>query len=77
MAENSSNPYDINGQHFNPDMYFHKLLKVSLLLLLCRGCVLYMFDSRVNVFHDLIGMHVEANYGSRSGDNKEHPNIAF
>ena len=27
MAENSNNPYDINGQHFNPDMYFHKLLK--------------------------------------------------
>ena len=27
MAENSSNPYDINGQHFNPDMYFHRLLK--------------------------------------------------
>lgn len=29
MAENSNNPYDINGQHFNPDMYFQKLLKVS------------------------------------------------
>ncbi|XP_003704746.2 vacuolar protein sorting 51 [Megachile rotundata] len=27
MAENSNNPYDINGQHFNPDMYFQKLLK--------------------------------------------------
>ncbi|XP_078053605.1 vacuolar protein sorting 51 [Augochlora pura] len=27
MAENSSNPYDINGQHFNPDMYFQKMLK--------------------------------------------------
>lgn len=31
MAENSNNPYDINGQHFNPDMYFQKLLKVSIL----------------------------------------------
>lgn len=31
MAENSNNPYDINGQHFNPDMYFQKLLKVSAL----------------------------------------------
>ncbi|XP_017889830.1 vacuolar protein sorting-associated protein 51 homolog [Ceratina calcarata] len=27
IAENSNNPYDINGQHFNPDMYFQKLLK--------------------------------------------------
>lgn len=31
MAENSNNPYDINGQQFNPDMYFQKLLKVSAL----------------------------------------------
>jgi len=29
MAENTNNPYDINGQHFNQDMYFQKLLKVS------------------------------------------------
>ncbi|KAH0951879.1 hypothetical protein HN011_001289 [Eciton burchellii] len=27
MAENMNNPYDINGQHFNQDMYFQKLLK--------------------------------------------------
>lgn len=27
ITENSNNPYDINGQHFNPDMYFQKLLK--------------------------------------------------
>ncbi|XP_012527560.1 vacuolar protein sorting-associated protein 51 homolog [Monomorium pharaonis] len=27
MAENANNPYDINGQHFNSDMYFQKLLK--------------------------------------------------
>ncbi|GAB1859878.1 Vacuolar protein sorting-associated protein 51 homolog [Camponotus japonicus] len=27
MAENINNPYDINGQHFNSDMYFQKLLK--------------------------------------------------
>lgn len=31
MAESVNNPYDINGQHFNSDMYFQKLLKVSLL----------------------------------------------
>ncbi|RLU18531.1 hypothetical protein DMN91_008888 [Ooceraea biroi] len=27
MAENTNDPYDINGQHFNQDMYFQKLLK--------------------------------------------------
>ncbi|XP_050449869.1 vacuolar protein sorting-associated protein 51 homolog [Cataglyphis hispanica] len=27
MAESVNNPYDINGQYFNPDMYFQKLLK--------------------------------------------------
>ncbi|KDR09124.1 vacuolar protein sorting-associated protein 51 homolog isoform X1 [Zootermopsis nevadensis] len=27
MGESTSSPYDINGQHFNPDMYLHKLLK--------------------------------------------------
>ncbi|XP_025262116.1 vacuolar protein sorting-associated protein 51 homolog [Camponotus floridanus] len=27
MAENVNNPYDINGQYFNSDMYFQKLLK--------------------------------------------------
>ncbi|XP_011692053.1 PREDICTED: vacuolar protein sorting-associated protein 51 homolog [Wasmannia auropunctata] len=27
MTENTNNPYDINGQHFNSDMYFQKLLK--------------------------------------------------
>ncbi|XP_024887025.1 vacuolar protein sorting-associated protein 51 homolog [Temnothorax curvispinosus] len=27
MAESTNNPYDINGQHFNSDMYFQKLLK--------------------------------------------------
>ncbi|XP_029659198.1 vacuolar protein sorting-associated protein 51 homolog [Formica exsecta] len=27
MAESVNNPYDINGQHFNSDMYFQKLLK--------------------------------------------------
>ncbi|KAK7872847.1 hypothetical protein R5R35_006718 [Gryllus longicercus] len=27
MAEMTGNPYDINGQHFNPDMYLQKLLK--------------------------------------------------
>lgn len=25
----SGNPYDLNGHHFNPDMYLQKLLKVS------------------------------------------------
>ena len=30
MTENTSNPYDINGQHFNHDMYLQKLLKVYL-----------------------------------------------
>lgn len=29
MGESTSSPYDINGQHFNPDMYLHKLLKVQ------------------------------------------------
>lgn len=29
MAENINNPYDINGQYFDSDMYFQKLLKVS------------------------------------------------
>jgi len=28
MTESTNNPYDINGQHFNSDMYFQKLLKV-------------------------------------------------
>ncbi|KAG5313476.1 VPS51 protein, partial [Acromyrmex insinuator] len=27
MTENTNNTYDINGQHFNSDMYFQKLLK--------------------------------------------------
>ncbi|XP_012224448.1 vacuolar protein sorting-associated protein 51 homolog [Linepithema humile] len=27
MAENVNNPYDINGQHFDSNMYFQKLLK--------------------------------------------------
>ncbi|XP_029167156.1 vacuolar protein sorting-associated protein 51 homolog [Nylanderia fulva] len=27
MAESANNPYDINGQNFNADMYFQKLLK--------------------------------------------------
>ncbi|CAL1674182.1 unnamed protein product [Lasius platythorax] len=27
MAESPNNPYDINGQHFDSDMYFQKLLK--------------------------------------------------
>ncbi|KAG5345545.1 VPS51 protein, partial [Acromyrmex charruanus] len=27
MTETTNNPYDINGQHFNSDMYFQKLLK--------------------------------------------------
>ncbi|XP_015514024.2 vacuolar protein sorting-associated protein 51 homolog [Neodiprion lecontei] len=27
MTENTSNPYNINGQHFNPDMYLEKMLK--------------------------------------------------
>ncbi|EFN87653.1 vacuolar protein sorting-associated protein 51 homolog [Harpegnathos saltator] len=27
MTENINNPYNINGQHFNSDMYFQKLLK--------------------------------------------------
>jgi hypothetical protein len=29
MGEPISSPYDINGQHFNPDMYLEKLLKVQ------------------------------------------------
>lgn len=29
MADNLNNPYDINGQHFDSNMYFQKLLKVS------------------------------------------------
>nr|CAD7410590.1 unnamed protein product [Timema cristinae] len=27
MAETTGNPYDMNGQSFNPDMYFQKLVK--------------------------------------------------
>lgn len=43
MAENSNNPYGIDGPHFNADMYFQKLIKVSLLFL-CDP-ILYQFDS--------------------------------
>lgn len=28
MAEKKSNPLDINGQSFNPDLYLDKLFKV-------------------------------------------------
>ena len=55
MTENTSNPYDINGQHFNNDMYLQKILKVQSLTYLFS----YMYKFCIKYYYLL-------NYSSRN-----------
>lgn len=56
MAEKKSNPLDINGQNFNPNLYLEKLFKVLQTLFLL---ILYLANFMSN-----IGEHLKASNGS-------------
>lgn len=56
MAENTNNPYDINGANFEPDLYIAKLTKVFI----------YEFMNLISnwlSFKLFIGLSVETNNG--------------
>lgn len=54
MAEKKSNPLDLNGSNFNPNMYLDKLFKVNYLIVSNPYLIIYKF---------LLGMHFKTNYG--------------
>lgn len=77
MAEKKSNPLDINGQHFDPNMYLDKLFKVSKKL---HYCIFIFYVVEYSLFWYVIiflGMYFTPSYGSWKWDRERHANITF